>query len=82
LLFWSICGFVAQRMYRSFQAGSLTGVFLYPLILVAMLETPRLLFLSNQRVLPAVAALGATVWLASRGPVSTGTSVESKAVAR
>jgi hypothetical protein len=65
-VFWCACGFVAGRFYRSFLAGSLAGVTVYPLIFLAILETPRFLYLTYPRVLPALVALGIVTLLAQQ----------------
>src|SRR5262249_5445712 len=66
LLFWLGSGFVAGRMYRHFLVGTLAGLLLYPLIIVAILETPRFLYLSYTRSFPGLLALGLVLWLARR----------------
>jgi hypothetical protein len=57
LLFWFGYGFVAGRSYRFFLVGNLMGVMFYSLIFLAILETPRFLYLSYTRALPPVAML-------------------------
>ena len=66
LLFWFACGFVAVRVYHGFLRGSLTGLVMYPLIFLAILETPRLLYLTYTRSLPAIATFVLLAWLAMR----------------
>lgn len=68
LLFWLACGFIAGRLYRGFLVGTLAGLTIYPLVLLAILETPRVLYLCYPRSLPALAALVAVAWLAQRMP--------------
>jgi hypothetical protein len=63
LLFWLGCGFVAGRLYRSYLVGNVTGVTLYPLVIIAVLETPRFLYLCYPRSLPAVVTLLIVTWL-------------------
>ena len=57
LLFWLGCGFVASRLYASYLRGNLTGLTMYPLVFLATLETPRLLYLCYTRSLPAIVLL-------------------------
>jgi hypothetical protein len=68
VLFWFGCGFVSGRMYRQFLVGTLAGLSIYPLILLAILETPRLLYLCYTRTLPGLAVLFVVIWLTSRAP--------------
>jgi len=64
LLYWLGYGFFSTRLYRSFQAGSLLGITLYPLVYMSLLEVPLILFLFYTRMFPPLAALLATAWLA------------------
>jgi hypothetical protein len=66
LVFWCGCGFAAGRLYRGFLAGSFAGIVIYPLVLLSILEAPRLLYVSNQRAFPGWAALVVAVWLVHR----------------
>jgi hypothetical protein len=67
-VFWCLCGFVSGRLYRSFLVGTLAGVMLYPLVFLAILETPRFLYLSYTRALPALLAFAVVVVLTHRAP--------------
>ncbi len=71
VVFWFGCGFVASRLYRGFLVGTLSGLVLYPLVFLAILETPRLLYLCYTRSFPALATLLAVVWFAGRVPRSS-----------
>ena len=64
LLFWFGAGFVGGRLYRHYLVGTLPGLTIYPLVLVAILETPRLLYLSSTRSFPALVALSVLAWQA------------------
>ena len=66
LAFWFSSGFVAGRLYRSYLVGTMTGVTLYPLVFIAILETPRFLYLCYPRSLPAVATLLLVAWLTAK----------------
>lgn len=65
LLFWFGAGFVSGRLYRSYLVGTLAGLTMYPILVIAILETPRFLYLSYTRSLPAIALLVVVVWLAA-----------------
>ncbi len=56
-VFWSLSGVIAGRLYRGFLAGSLGGLLFYPLVFVAILEVPRLLYLSSVRSFPSLVLL-------------------------
>jgi len=66
LLFWFACGFISGRLYRAYLVGTVAGLTLYPLIFLAILETPRFLYLCYPRSLPAIVTLLVVAWLASR----------------
>lgn len=57
VLFWLVAGFVGGRLYRSFLVGTLTGLTLYPLCFLAILEVPRILYLATPRSLPTLVML-------------------------
>jgi oligosaccharide repeat unit polymerase len=61
LIFWFIGGFLSGRLYRSFILGSIAGIMFYPVFFLAILETPRLLYLSNTRSFPAIIAIIAII---------------------
>ena len=66
LAFWFVCGFVSGRLYRAYLVGALPGLTLYPLVFLAILETPRYLYLCYPRSLPAIVTLLVVAWLTSR----------------
>ena len=55
--FWFGCGVVAGRVYRGYLAGEVTNTLFYPMIYLAILETPRFLYLTYPRALPAMLML-------------------------
>ncbi len=65
-IYWSLFGFVAGRLHRAFLAGSLAGLLFYPLVFLAILEVPRLLYLSSVRTFPTLVLLGLIVALEAR----------------
>jgi oligosaccharide repeat unit polymerase len=64
VVFWCVCGFLAGRAYRAYLAGNLAGMLCYPLIFLAILETPRFLYLTYTRSLPPMVMLIFVSWLA------------------
>ena len=66
LLFWLASGFISGRLYRHYLVGTLAGLTMYPLIIIAILETPRFLYLCYTRALPGLVVLGIVLWLARR----------------
>ncbi len=66
LLFWLASGFVSGRLYRHFMVGTLAGLTLYPLIIIAILETPRFLYLCYTRSFPGIVMLAIVLWWVHR----------------
>ncbi len=63
--FWLVYGFLAGKAYRGFLGGSLAGCMFYPFFLMALLELPRLQYLSATRTFPSMMLLFAMMaWLA------------------
>ena len=71
IAFWFGCGFVAGRLYRCFLAGTLAGLTLYPIVFLAILETPLILYIFFPASFPAFATLLFAVWRAGRTPSVT-----------
>lgn len=65
LLYWLGYGAIAQLMFRRFERGTLLGITFYPIIYLALLETPLILFLCHPRMFPAIVTLLAVSWHAS-----------------
>jgi O-antigen/teichoic acid export membrane protein len=57
VVFWIAFGFLAGRLHRGFLIGSLAGLLFYPLLFIALLEAPLLLYLSSVRSFPAIVLL-------------------------
>jgi hypothetical protein len=57
IVFWFASGWVSRNLYRAFLAGNLRGILLYPLVFLAILETPRFLYLCYSRSLPPLVML-------------------------
>ena len=69
--FWAVYGFLAGKAYRGFLKGSLAGCMFYPLIMLALLELPRLQYLTATRTFPAVVLFATLLfWLSRREPAS------------
>ena len=66
VIFWFVSGFIAGRLYRGYVAETLAGLMLYPLVFLAILETPLILYLFFPASFPAVATLAFAVWRAGR----------------
>jgi hypothetical protein len=66
LLFWLASGFVSGRLYRHYLVGTLAGLTLYPLIIIAVLETPRFLYLCYTRSFPGLVMLAIVLWWVHR----------------
>ena len=62
--FWIAFGFLAGKAYRGFTSGTLAGCMFYPIILLALLELPRVQYLTTTRTFPAIMLLSALLcWL-------------------
>lgn len=57
LVYWTIFGYCAGKTYRGFLIGTAIGMFFFPLIFLAILESPRFLYLSTVRGVPSFAFL-------------------------
>ncbi|MDX1948204.1 MAG: hypothetical protein SFU86_22630 [Pirellulaceae bacterium] len=66
LAFWGLYGFFAGRAYRGYMTGSFAGLVFYPLVLLSILEVPRLLYLCYTRAFPTLVLLLLVSWLVSR----------------
>ena len=69
LVFWIGYGFLAGRLYRSYQVGTIAGLTVYPLIYLSILEVPLVLFLCYPRLFPAFVTLAAVAWT-TRSPAA------------
>lgn len=56
-IYWTIFGFCAGKTYRGLLVGTFIGVCFYPLVFLAILESPRFLYLSTVRGVPSFAFL-------------------------
>ena len=65
LLFWFLCGFACSRAYKAYLAGNVAGILCYPLFFLSILETPRFLYLTYTRSLPAIAIMILVCWIAA-----------------
>ncbi len=65
-VFWFGSGFLSGRLYRSFMHGSIEGMMLYPVVVLCILEVPRHLYFSNQRIFPSLIAIVCVIWVVKR----------------
>lgn len=62
--FWLVYGLLAGKAYRGFLKGSVGGCMFYPFFVLALLELPRLQYLSATRTFPSLMLLFALMaWL-------------------
>jgi hypothetical protein len=54
IIFWMLFGMVCMRLYRGYLAGSVGGLLLYPIAVVSLMETPRILYLLEGRAFPPI----------------------------
>jgi hypothetical protein len=57
LLYWLLCGVVCGYLYKAFRLRSASGVFLYPLLYVGLIEASRVLYWSDGRFFPGMFVL-------------------------
>ncbi len=53
-IFWGLIGICVGYIYRCYQAGRLTGLVLYPLLFIGILEVPRIMYFTSQRAFPSL----------------------------
>jgi oligosaccharide repeat unit polymerase len=69
LLYWLAMGLVCGAVYQSFRRLDLTGLLLYPVLFLGLMEVPLALFWSEGRAFPAVFLLAASaVYFAAARP--------------
>jgi hypothetical protein len=56
-IFWFAYGWIAGKLYRGFLLGSVTGLMFYPIVVLSLLEIPRILYLPSSRVFPSLVLL-------------------------
>jgi hypothetical protein len=70
VVFFFVAGFAVFYLYRLFIRGHLTGVLLYPLVFVGILEIARTLYWTNSRTFPSwmllLLAIAGIKWLGRR----------------
>jgi oligosaccharide repeat unit polymerase len=69
LLYWLAMGLICGAVYQSFRRRDLTGLLLYPVLFLGLMEVPLALFWSEGRAFPALFLLGASaVYFATARP--------------
>jgi oligosaccharide repeat unit polymerase len=61
VLYWIAMAFIARVLFRAYCKSSLVGQLFYPMFLIAIVESPRISYLSNTRVFAAIVASLATL---------------------
>jgi hypothetical protein len=54
LLYWLLCGVVCGYLYKEFKLRTASGVFLYPLLYIGLIEASRVLYWSDGRFFPGM----------------------------
>jgi oligosaccharide repeat unit polymerase len=57
LVYWLAAGLVCGWVYRRFRRNRLSGLLLYPLLVLSLLEAPRIIYWAEGRVFPAFVLL-------------------------
>ena len=63
LIFWAIFGAMTGQIFRSFVAGGIIGMLIYPSWFIGLLEMPRILYLCEARYFPVLIICLAVVFL-------------------
>lgn len=66
LVWFALAGILLGWMYRSFTGGATWAVLVYPVMVTGLLELPRYMYWTQGRVLPALVALLAVAWYATK----------------
>jgi len=61
LLYWLLCGVVCGYLYKEFSRRTAPGVFLYPVLYIALIEASRVLYWSDGRFFPGMFLLTVSV---------------------
>jgi hypothetical protein len=54
LLYWLLCGVVCGYLYKEFRLRTASGVFLYPMLYIGLIEATRILYWAGGRFFPAI----------------------------
>lgn len=57
LLYWLFCGVMCGYLYREFRLHTATGIFLYPVVYVGVIEASRILYWGDGRFFPGICLL-------------------------
>jgi hypothetical protein len=63
LAYWFLAGLVCGWLYQHYQSRTGTGICLYPMAGLAMIESARVLYWAEGRSMPAIAMLMVAAWL-------------------
>lgn len=72
LIWFAVAGLILGLIYRSFTGGATWAVLIYPILVTGLLELPRYLYWTQGRVLPAIVALLAVAWYATKRTTDQG----------
>jgi hypothetical protein len=67
LIWWTAYGALLGWAYRGYLEGSLTGLVLFPIALLSLLELPRFIYIAHPRILAPLVVIG---WLHYRAWVA------------
>lgn len=57
MVYWLAAGLICGWVYRRFRRNQLSGLLFYPILLLSLLEAPRIIYWAEGRVIPAFAML-------------------------
>jgi hypothetical protein len=67
-LYWLVMGFICGLLYRLFLRHHLIGLFMYPVIFLSILESPRILYWAEGRAFPPLVMLLFSAFVLTRKP--------------
>jgi len=57
LIFWFLAGVLTRKLFDAYKACTASGLLLYPICLLGLLEASRLIYWTSGRVFPSIALL-------------------------
>ena len=72
--FWFLVGLTCRRLFDSFRAFRFTGLLLYPVLMIGLLEASRLIYWTSGRTVPTFVMLASGVFVLNRASRNSGRS--------
>ena len=62
VVLWTAFGWIAGRLYHSFQCNSIDGLLFYPICVVAILEIPRVFYFGGSKAFILLITTAMVCW--------------------